>query len=239
MPDTINKIAPQLDKRAPLDALLPLAGNPRKGDHATIRTILSSTGQVEPLVVNVGTLTGRANEILGGNNRYQVMRALGWTEAGVTYVDVDDIAARKIAAQLNRAGDMATYDQRALADFLASIAAESDLLATGYTDEAYNDLARATDIYGDAASGFLDGYTDPNPDDDGDAPTARRKPPPSAEPDEDPQIPAYVTVSWTVLPEDREVIRKTITHALNRWHAGTGASALVMICDDYNRTNKL
>lgn len=237
-----ERIAPELTVRAPLDTLTYLRGNPRKGDHERIRGILTTLGQAENLVINIGTHTGVPNEIVGGNNRVQVMRELGWSEAAVSYVDLaDDVTLRKLATALNRASDGATYDERLLADMLASIAAESDLAGTGYDDEAYAELMRATDVYGDAATNFLGDLMDPP--DLGD-PEPRRQGKSEKPEDEDLGVggkgPAagYVSVSWTLLPEDREVIRKAVQHAQSRWQTGTSAAALVMLCDEYLRETK-
>jgi hypothetical protein len=81
---TPERIAPELTERLPLDQLLPFAGNARRGGRALIREFLLQHGQVEALVVNRGTHTGRVNEIIAGNNRHAVMAELGWADAAVT-----------------------------------------------------------------------------------------------------------------------------------------------------------
>ncbi len=238
---TRELIAAGITDRLPLDQLNPFPGNARRGDLAAIREMLLSHGQIEPLVVNRGTLTGRPNELVAGNNRAQVMQSLGWAEAGVTYIDVDDTEVRKLNVGLNRTGDLAQNDERALAAILASIAAESSLIGTGYSDAAYDELMRATDTYGDAASGFLGDLLGGNPEPSLSDPAPRPAPRPTDDPvrDEDdgqlPVGPSYVTVSWTVLPEERDTVRSALKHAQSRWQTGTSASALVQLCHEYLR----
>lgn len=245
-----ERIAPELVERIPLDQLAFLRGNPRRGDHTAIRESLEVNGQAEAIVVNRGTHTGVPNEIVGGNNRVAVMRQLGWTEVAVTYVDVDEVRLRKLAVALNRVGDKATYDDRLLADLMASIAAEADLTGTGYDQAAYDDLLRATDVYGDAAAGFLGGLLG---GDDSFGEPAQSGPPRPAPSGADSSSgggegggggtgPAnvsngYVTVSWTLLPEERDIIREATRIAQSKLQTGTAGAALVSICDAYRREN--
>lgn len=244
----LERIAPELTERAPLGQLTPLRGNPRRGDHEFLRESLTAFGQTEALVVNRGTHTGVPNEIVAGNNRAQVMADLGWTEAAVSWVDVpSDVTLKKLAVALNRASERATWDDHALADVLAAIAAESDLTGTGFDDQAYEDLMRATDTFGDAAAGFLGGLLGGD-DEDEEAEHPARNQGPSDRPasntkddDEDdeaePAAPTYMTVSWAVLPEQRTTIREALRIAQSRWQTGTAAEALVEICDRFVKEN--
>jgi hypothetical protein len=61
IPDTLQKLA------VPIDGLVPYVRNPRQGDVGAIVTSLERHGQYRPIVVNVGRLTGRPNEVLAGN----------------------------------------------------------------------------------------------------------------------------------------------------------------------------
>lgn len=111
--------------------------NPRVGDIAAIAASLRANGQYKPIVVNRGTLTGRANEVLAGNHTLMAARRLGWPELQVVFVDVDDVQAAKIVIVDNRASDLGEFDPQALADVLASI---PDLDGTGYTDAEFDQL---------------------------------------------------------------------------------------------------
>lgn len=105
--------------------------NPRRGDVRSIAESLKTHGQYRPLVVNVGTLTGRPGEILAGNHTYLAACALGWETIEATTVDVDDVTAHRIVLADNRLADLGAYDD---ADLAAAMDAAGDLAGTGYTD---------------------------------------------------------------------------------------------------------
>jgi hypothetical protein len=121
IPDTLEAL------RVPIDSVRPYARNPRRGSTALIRESLETHGQYRPLVVN-----RRTSEVLAGNHTWQAARDLGWAEIAVTYVDVDDQTAARIVLVDNRSSDLATYDDRELADLLASL---DDFDGTGYVDD--------------------------------------------------------------------------------------------------------
>lgn len=103
--------------------------NPRKGDPRVIAESLTVNGQYRPIVVNAGTHTGRPAEVLAGNHTLMAARDLGWETVAAVTVDVDDDQAARIVAADNRTADLATYDDRLLAELLADL---PDLDGTGY-----------------------------------------------------------------------------------------------------------
>lgn len=109
--------------------------NPRRGDVARIAESLAARGQYRPIVVNVGTLTGRPNEVLAGNHTLAAAVSLGWESIEATTVDVDDEGAAQIVLADNRLADLGGYDDEAL---IAVLQAAGDLEGTGYSS---NDLA--------------------------------------------------------------------------------------------------
>lgn len=125
---------------APIETLQPFERNPRRGDLKRIIESLERNGQYRPIVVNTGTLTGRAYEVLAGNHTFLAAKALGWDEIAVTYVDVDDETAKRIVLVDNRASDVAGYDEDALAEILSEL---SDLEGTGYVPEDLDELLGA------------------------------------------------------------------------------------------------
>jgi DNA modification methylase len=119
-------IAATLDKlREPVDSLNHYPRNPRRGDVETIKRSLERNGQYRPIVVNV-----RTREVLAGNHTLKAARELGWPQIAVTFVDVDDEQAARIALVDNRANDLAGYDDAELARLLESF--DGDLDATGF-----------------------------------------------------------------------------------------------------------
>lgn len=117
--------------------------NPRRGNVKAIAESLATRGQYKPLVVNLGTLTGRAWEILAGNHTFQAAVSLGWESVQVVVVDVDDAGAAQIVAADNRIADLGSYDDE---DLLAVLEAAGDLAGTGYSDVDFAALARSLDV---------------------------------------------------------------------------------------------
>jgi hypothetical protein len=114
--------------------------NPRVGDPKKIAESLQVNGQYRALAVNKGTHTGRPNEVLAGNHTLLAVRDLGWSEVGITWVDVDDDQAARIVLADNRTSDVASYEDRLLAELLAEL---PDLDGTGYDPGDLDDLVAA------------------------------------------------------------------------------------------------
>ncbi len=147
----------RMDPKVPRDDLQPYHKNPRRGDIPAIRQSVATNGFVDPCLVNIGTHTGRENEILGGNHRWaatqpggtvKVPRTVdghreyvevtwpGLAHVPCSFVDVTDARAAKIVVALNRLADKATNDADVLKDLLVDM---DDLVGSGYVDE---DLAK-------------------------------------------------------------------------------------------------
>ncbi len=126
----------------PIADLNPFHKNPRRGNVEVIAESLATLGQYRAVVVNLGTRTGRPNEVLAGNHTVQAAGLLGWPTVKAQFVDVDDAAAGKIVAVDNRAGDMGSYDEDVLAELLDSL---PDLEGTGYDAADLDDLITGLD----------------------------------------------------------------------------------------------
>lgn len=119
----------------PLFDLQPYHRNPRRGDVAAIARSLRRTGQYRPIVVNVGTHTGRPGEVLAGNHTMAAARKLEWAAVWATWVDVDDDTCARIVAADNRTADLGGYDDTELLGLLQQVAAgDHGLEGTGYDD---------------------------------------------------------------------------------------------------------
>ena len=90
---------------------------------ADIRASLKEFGQVEPLVVQKST-----GKVIGGNGRLKVMRSLGWEECDVALVDLSDMKATALGITLNRAGERAEWDTKALAQLMEGLDGLNDEL---------------------------------------------------------------------------------------------------------------
>jgi hypothetical protein len=104
--------------------------NPRRGDTDAIARTLDALGQYKPIVVNLGTQTGREHEILAGNHTYRAAQKLGWKTIRAVTVDVGPADAERIMLADNRTSDLATYDHDTLLGILADL---PDLIGTGFT----------------------------------------------------------------------------------------------------------
>lgn len=113
-----------------LSTLSPFDGNARVGKVDVIADSLRVNGQYRPIVVNIGSQTGRPNEVLAGNHTVDAARLLGWETISAVHVDVDDQAARRIVLADNRTSDLGGYDEDILADLLGA----GDLSGTGFAE---------------------------------------------------------------------------------------------------------
>jgi hypothetical protein len=117
-------------EQASIHALTPDVRNPRRiseHDAAALRRSLREFGAVEPAVVNAdGT-------IIGGHQRVEAARDLGWQEFPVLRVDLDDTRARLLNLALNRIHG--EWDEDLLAAMLADLGdADADLALSGFAD---------------------------------------------------------------------------------------------------------
>jgi len=131
------------------------SGNARRGDVEKIAQSLEVNGQYKPIVVNRGSLTDTANEVLAGNHTVMAAQKLGWTHIDAVFVDVDRTAVVRIVLVDNQASDSATNDNESL---LALLQEAGDLSGTAFEQA---DL--------DALLALVDGEApDFEPDDDDD-----------------------------------------------------------------------
>lgn len=112
----------------PINKLKPLPGNPRRGDVEAVRRSYERFGQRKPIVAQ------RDGTVIAGNHQLKAAQALGWSEMAVVWVDDDEQTAKAFALADNRTADLGSYDNDALAELLADVATDPELLlATGYS----------------------------------------------------------------------------------------------------------
>lgn len=118
-----------------VDELQSYHKNPRRGSVDQIARSLEVNGQYRPIVVNLGTKTGRPLEVLAGNHTLAGSRRLGWPRILGTTVDVDDLQAARIVAADNRTAELGDFDNDALAELLGELNdGDMGLDGTGYTE---------------------------------------------------------------------------------------------------------
>lgn len=144
--------------------------NPRKGNVGAVAASLLAHGQYRPIVVNIGTHTGRKLEVLAGNHTLKAIRSLAqrhpedarWSSVSAHFVDVDDDQAARIVLVDNKTREGGANDQATLAELLGELS-ESDtgLDGTGFTFEDLDGLTEAPPILPPSAPGDPD-YVDPD-----------------------------------------------------------------------------
>ncbi len=127
------------DHIVPIDTLVPMERNPRRGDVDAIAASLDRFGQVKPVVVSTD------NRIIAGNHTHAAAVRLGWDQIAAVRVDLHSTDAQALALAVadNRTGDLSRWDNDQLMEFLTEIqTADADLLeSTGFTAKQLDDLA--------------------------------------------------------------------------------------------------
>lgn len=132
----------------PLDALVPLEGNPRRGVVSAVAASYARFGQRKPIVAR--RTNGRRSkrprgEVLSGNHQLAAARELGWTHIAVVWTDDDDVEAKAFALADNRTHDLGDYDDALLAEMVRSVAEASPdaIAAAGFSEDDVADLLDA------------------------------------------------------------------------------------------------
>ncbi len=162
----INNVVILRTELVEVDRLKRFHKNPRRGDVDKIADSLKNNGQFRPLVVNLGEKTGRYNEVLAGNHTFEAaVQKLGWTKMLVSWVDVDDQAARKINLADNKTADDGSYDTGMLAELLHGL---DEITGTGYNESEVEKLLKGIKIDPDPLAGVIVnedlGLDEPKPD---------------------------------------------------------------------------
>lgn len=146
-------------EEVPLERLILHPANPRDGDVGAIVESIRSNGWASAVVAQRST-----RHVLAGNHRIRAARECGIGAVPVLWLDVDDDTALRILLADNRTSDLATWDDRALADLLVELRTQTEkgLTGTGFDGNALDELL--ADLL--APSGFLpeDGSANPQLD---------------------------------------------------------------------------
>jgi hypothetical protein len=144
--------------------------NARRGNIDVIMDSLRTHSQYRPIVVNIGTYTGRECEVLAGNHTLMAIRRLSetdptdprWSTVAVYWGDWDEHTCTKIVVADNRTAEVGGMDFAVLKELLDSV---PDVSGTGYTDIDLTSLSQSLDL--SSLSSPLGGDTSDGPDDDG------------------------------------------------------------------------
>jgi len=129
---------------APLDSLVQDPANVRRHSTKNVEAIkgsLARFGQQKPVVVDANGV------VIAGNGTVAAARELGWTTVRIVRSDLKGSDRTAYAIADNRSGELAEWDDAALAEQLSALAIEdADLLAATGFDEA--ELAKMVDLFG-------------------------------------------------------------------------------------------
>lgn len=129
-----------------LKAINPAKYNPRKdlkpGDpeYESLKRSIDEFGFVEPLVWNK-----RTGNLVGGHQRFKVLKVRGDKEFTCSVVDLDEAREKALNIALNRISG--EWDDDLLAQLLTDLEDEIDLTLTGFTEAEIADLlGRAPEV---------------------------------------------------------------------------------------------
>jgi len=118
--ESIRHLAVDITKLVPLD------GNPRKGNVDAIVASYKEFGQVKPVVVKKnddGTLT-----VIAGNHQVEACRRLGWEKVAVVEFDGDNARAIAFALADNRTTELGLVDNDLLFEMMGQLGEDYDEL---------------------------------------------------------------------------------------------------------------
>lgn len=169
-------------RRVPLTEIHPAAYNPRRitdAAKAGLRNAIERFGLVQPLVWNK-----RSGNLVGGHQRFEVLREMGEVEAEVTVVDLSEADERALNLTLNNAAIQGSWDDGKLETLLADMVEipdfDADLLSGLRIDTL---LAKFAEDEVDLTGFFDDDDEDPTPPKRQAAPEQGREPESWPEPD--------------------------------------------------------
>ena len=157
----INNISNDLKKLVlPIEDLVPLEKNPRRGNIAAITASYSQFGQVKPIVVRPnddGTFT-----VIAGNHQLEAAKRLGWTEIAAVQMHGSNENAIAFALADNRTMEMGHTDTSMLNDILVDVSDYYPELFEGLGWDEFEMAAIEESVMStEASSPVSDGYRTP------------------------------------------------------------------------------
>lgn len=155
--------------KVPIESITLDPENKRRHDEKNLRAIARSLerfGQQTPIVIDAD---GRC---LKGNGTVLAAKDLGWKEIDATRSKLKGRDADAYAVADNRAGELATWEQRQLAQFLEDMHNLGDLECTGFEEEDLDELLET--LAHDALAGADDDDGEDEAPETPDEPTTRR-----------------------------------------------------------------
>lgn len=130
-------------KKLKINSLIPASYNPRKklkpgdAEYEKIKNSITEFGYVDPIIVN-SDMT-----IIGGHQRWSVLKALGYDEVDCVVIEIDKIKEKALNIALNKV--TGEWNKELLADLIKDLQSlDYDVSMTGFEppeiDELFNDV---------------------------------------------------------------------------------------------------
>lgn len=124
-----------------IDELVPWAKNPRKNDPAVdaVAESIQRFGFASPILAR-----NQDGRVIAGHTRLKAARKLGLQQVPVRYLDLDDDSANALALADNKLGELAEWDDAALAEILRDLEKKSEPIDNlGWTADELNTIIDA------------------------------------------------------------------------------------------------
>lgn len=131
-------------EKVKIESLKPAEYNPRKklkpGDKEfeKLKTSIEEFGYVEPIILNK-----RTNTVVGGHQRLEVMKHLGYIEVDCVIVDLDEQKEKALNIALNKISG--EWDTALLTDLLKELDQNGVVSLTGFETEELDELFAGTE----------------------------------------------------------------------------------------------
>jgi len=125
----------------PTDSLVPWAKNPRINEHAVDHVMgsIQRFGFASPIIARTSD-----RMVIAGHTRLKAAIKLGLTKVPVRFMDLDPADAELLALADNKVGEVATWDDDALAGILADLRDQgADVLLSGFDQDEVDVLLGA------------------------------------------------------------------------------------------------
>jgi len=127
-------------EKVKLEKLIPAKYNPRmelteeNESYKRIKASIEEFGMVDPLIVNKRNMV-----IIGGHQRFNVLKDLNYKEVDCILLDLDEKQEKRLNLALNK--NAGFWDERKLEDLFNELElTEEELFATGFTTEEIENL---------------------------------------------------------------------------------------------------
>jgi len=121
-----------------IDSLTPWDKNPRKNDHAvqTVADSIRRFGFGSPIIARTADRV-----VIGGHTRLKAAQSLGMDKVPVRFLDLDPAEAAALALADNKLGELAEWDDEAVADILGELEQQGTPIdGLGWDDDELREL---------------------------------------------------------------------------------------------------